>query len=139
MCLKDEKYSNAKPESEVYGYVVMNPVSVLPLNGNELFTSRHDVRDRLWNSRASEPKYKLSKWYKARYFPNKRLSYVECNRKNPPGFHAYRRLGDAMYNVTYDSQVVVRAKFKGVVMNGSYDGDPCFRAMFRSLKGVVER
>jgi len=134
MCLKNEKYSTAKPESEVYGYVVMNPV-----DGTELFTSRHATRCEVWDIVLSEPKYKLSKWYKARYFPNKRLSYVECNRKNPPGFHAYRRLGDAMYNLTYDSQVVVRAKFKGVVMNGSYDGDPCFRAMFRSLKGVVER
>ena len=134
MCLQDEKYSTAKPESEVYGYVVMNPV-----DGTELFTSRHATRCEVWDIVLSEPKYKLSKWYKARYFPNKRLSYVECNRKNPPGFHAYRRLGDAMYNLTYDSQVVVRAKFKGVVMNGSYDGDPCFRAMFRSLKGVVER
>jgi hypothetical protein len=136
MCLKNEKPSTAKPEVEVFGYVIMCHII-----DTGLFISRHDVRE-VYQYRLLEPRYKLDKWYKARYFPNARMSYMECNRKNPPGFHAYHFLkgADDHHRRPFgklDHQVVVKARFKGVIMNGLYAGDPCFRAMYRKLIGVV--
>ena len=141
MCLKNEKPSTAKPETEVYGYVVMRTITVPYDKSPDGKDNNNAVR--LLRSRCGpvtyEPQYKFNKWYKARYFISTRKRYVGCNYKNPPGFHAYRYLDAARFN-RVDNEVVVRAKFKGVLMNGSaFDNSPCFRAMYRKLISVMEQ
>ena len=127
MCLEKERASRAKPETEVVGYVVMRRGS----RGSDSLWSRY------CDATQKETSYKLNKWYKAKYLPKARASYDQCNKTNPPGFHAYRTLNDAIYE-RYPDQTIVLATFKGVISYGSdIYGNRCFRAMHRRLDRVL--
>jgi hypothetical protein len=129
MCLEAERQSNLKSDREIIGYVVMyRPSRWTP----GIPESKDETKFHATFGYEKEV-YFLNKWYKAKKIPSKRTIYLSTDI---PGFHAFRSEKDAVRCMD-STQVVVKAKFKGVIANGKHKGVRAFRAMHRCLLEVV--